>query len=82
MVFHLFPSLGCGCLKVGCVAVITAQLNSAVVEMMIRMHRMGPNLRLHLITSAPDDPETLPLIARLEHAGIEVTYVIPNSTEQ
>lgn len=68
--------------KVGCVAVISAQLNGAIVEMMIRMHRMGPNLRLYLITSVPDDPGMLPLIGRLEHAGIGVTYVIPNSTEQ
>ena len=64
--------------KVGCVAVITARLNGAMVEMMIRMHRMGPNLRLYLITFVPDDPAVLPLTGRLGHAGIEVAYVTPD----
>ena len=63
--------------KVGCVAVITARLNGAMVEMMIRMHRMGPNLRLYLITFVPDDPAIAPLTGRLEHAGIEVAPVTP-----
>ena len=63
--------------KVGCVAVITARLNGAMVEMMIRMHRMGPNLRLYLITFVPDDLAVLPLTGRREHAGIEVATVTP-----
>lgn len=63
--------------KVGCVVVITARLNYAMVDVMIRMHRMGPNLRLYLVTFAPDDPDVLPLIGRLRHAGIEVDYVSP-----
>lgn len=65
--------------KVGCVVVISARLNSAMVDIMTRMHRMGPNLRLYLITFAPDDPDFLPLIARLRHTGIEVSYVTPAS---
>jgi len=44
---------------------------------MIRMHRMGPDMRLYLITFVPDDPALLPLIARLRHTGIEVSYVTP-----
>ena len=63
--------------KVGCVAVVTARLSGAMVEMMIRIHRMGPNVRLYLITFVPDDPAALPLAGRLEHAGIEVAYVTP-----
>ena len=63
--------------KVGCIAIITARLNGAIVEMMIRMHRMGPNLRLYLITFVPDDPEIMPLIGRLRHAGVDVAYVKP-----
>ena len=68
--------------KVGCVAVITARLNGAMVEMMIRMHRMGPNLRLYLITFVPDDLAVLPLTGRLEHAGIEVATVTPEISAQ
>ena len=63
--------------KVGCVAVISARLNPAMVDIMIRMHRMGPDMRLYLITFVPDDPALLPLIARLRHTGIEVSYVTP-----
>lgn len=63
--------------KVGCVVVIAARLNYAMVDIMIRMHRMGPNLRLYLITFAPDDPDVIPLIGRLRHTGIEVSYVSP-----
>ena len=68
--------------KVGCVAVITARLSGAMVEMMIRMHRMGPNLRLYLITFVPDDLAVLPLTGRLEHAGIEVATVTPEISAQ
>ena len=66
--------------KVGCVAVVSARLNVAMVEMMIRMHRMGPNMRLYLVTFAPDDPNILPLISRLRTAAIEVEYVTPDSS--
>ena len=63
--------------KTGCIAVITSRLSGQAVEMMARMHRMGPNLRLYLVTLNPDDPAMLPLIARLQHAQIEVAYVTP-----
>lgn len=63
--------------KVGCVVVIAARLNYAMVDVMIRMHRMGPTMRLYLVTFAPDDPDVLPLIGRLRHSGIEVSYVSP-----
>ena len=69
--------------KVGSAAVITARLTGTAVEMMIRMHRMGPNVRLYLITFVPDDPGLQPLTGRLEHAGIETVYVLPDTdTEQ
>ena len=63
--------------KVGCIAVVTARLSGEMVEMMIRMHRMGPNLRLYLVTFAPDEPAVTPLIGRLRHSGIDVAYVKP-----
>ena len=64
--------------KVGCVAVISARLNSAMVDIMIRLHRLGPALRLYLITFTPDDPALLPLISRLQQGGIQVSYVRPD----
>ncbi len=63
--------------KVGCVAVVTARLNSAIVEMMIRMHRIGPNLRVYAVTFAPDDPAVIQLSRRMVRAGSEVEYVFP-----
>ncbi len=64
--------------KVGCLVVISARLNSAMVDVMSRMRRLGPALRLYLITFTPDDPNLLPLITRLQQAGIQVSYVLPD----
>ncbi len=63
--------------KVGCLVVISARLNSNMVDIMTRMRRLGPNLRFYLITLAPEDERLLPLISRLRQSGIEVSYVIP-----
>ena len=65
--------------KVGCVAVISSRLNYAMVDIMIRIRRAGPNLRLYLITSAPDDENVIPMISRLKQSGIEVCYVTPDT---
>ena len=65
--------------KVGCVAVVSARLNYTMVDIMIRMHRAGPNLRLYLVTFAPDDAGVLPLISRLRQSEIEVAYVTPDT---
>ena len=63
--------------KVGCVVVVAARLNIPMVDIMVRMHRTGPNMRLYLVTFAPEDENVLPLISRLQQAGIEVSYVTP-----
>ena len=63
--------------KVGCTVVISARLNSRMVDVMTAMRRMGPYLRLYLITFDPDDQGKLPLISKLQSAGIEVCYVTP-----
>ena len=63
--------------KVGCVVVVAARLNVAMVDIMIRMHRAGPNILLYLVTFAPEDENVLPLISRLKQSGLEVSYVTP-----
>ncbi len=63
--------------KVGCVVVVAARLNILMVDIMVRMHRAGPNILLYLVTFAPEDENVLPLIARLKQSGIEVSYVTP-----
>ena len=65
--------------KVGCVAVISARLNYSMVDIMIRIHRAGPNVRVYFVTFAPDDSGILPLISRLRQSGIEVAYVTPDA---
>ncbi len=63
--------------KVGCLVVISARINSNMVDVMTRMRRLGPTLRFYLITLAPEDERLLPLIARLRQTDIEVSYVVP-----
>ncbi len=63
--------------KVGATVIISARLSSSMVDVMIRMRRMGPVVRLYLVTFTPDDPLALPLISKLQQAEIEVCYVTP-----
>ena len=63
--------------KVGSLVIISARLNSAMVDIMTRMHHLGPALRLYLITFAPDDVRLQPLISRLQQDGVEVAFVRP-----
>ena len=67
--------------KVGCVVIVAARLNIPMVDIMTRMHRSGPNIRLYLVTFAPEDESVLSLIARLKQSGIEVSYVTPEVAE-
>ena len=63
--------------KTGAVVIITSRLTSVLVELIVRMKRMGPNVRLYLVTFDAEAPALIPLVARLQHAGIEVNYVTP-----
>lgn len=63
--------------QVGAVVVITARLTGDVVEVMTRMRRMGPTVRLYYVTFEPEAPAVLPFIARLQQATVEVCYVKP-----
>ena len=63
--------------KTGAVVIITTRLTSALVDLIARMKRMGPNVRLYLITFRPDEETVRPLVARLQAGGVEVNYVEP-----
>ncbi len=63
--------------KTGAVVIITTRLGSSVVDLFIRMKRMGPDVRLYFVTFYADGKRTLPLVGRLQQAGIEVCYVTP-----
>lgn len=63
--------------KVGCTVVITARLDSQMVDVMLSMRRMGPNVRLYLVTQTPEDTRLMPMILKLQEVGVEVGYVKP-----
>ena len=63
--------------KVGCTVVVSARLNSRMVDVLSAMRRIGPYLRLYLITFNPEDETRLPMISKLQSEGIEVCYVTP-----
>ena len=63
--------------KTGAVVIITTRLTSALADLIVRMKRMGPNVRLYLVTFQAEDPDVVPLVGRLQQGGIEVNYVTP-----
>ena len=63
--------------KVGATVVISARLNSRMVDVMTRMRKMGPNVRFYFITFTPDAEAILPLISKLQQGLVEVCYVTP-----
>jgi uncharacterized protein (DUF58 family) len=65
--------------KTGAVVVITTRLTSALVDLIGRMKRMGPNVRLYLITFQPEEASLQPHVARLQQRGVEVNYVTPQT---
>lgn len=65
--------------KTGAVVIITTRLTSALVELIVRMKRMGPNVRLYLVTFLAEDPQVMPQVGRLQQSGIEVNYVTPQA---
>ena len=65
--------------KVGSTVVISARINSRMVDAMSSMRKMGPYVRFYLVTFTPDEEPLAPMISRLQNAGVEVCYVTPLS---
>ena len=63
--------------KTGAVVIVTTRLTSVLVDLIGRMKRMGPNVRLYLVTYRPDDPNLQGYIGRLQQSGVEVNFVSP-----
>jgi len=63
--------------KVGSLVVISARLSSAMVDVMTRMHHLGPSLRFYLITFTPEDAKLQRMIGRLQQDGVEVVCIRP-----
>ncbi|MCH5288133.1 MAG: DUF58 domain-containing protein [Christensenellaceae bacterium] len=63
--------------KVGATVIISARLNSRMVDVMTRMRKMGPYVRFYFVTFTPDAEAVLPLISKLQQGLVEVCYVTP-----
>jgi len=63
--------------KTGAVVIVTTRLTSVLVDLIGRMKRMGPNVRLYLITFRPKDGSLQGLVGRLQQQGVEVNFVSP-----
>ena len=63
--------------RVGATVVISARLNSRMVDVMIRMRKLGPNVRFYFVSFTPDAETVLPLISKLQQGLVEVCYVTP-----
>lgn len=63
--------------KIGAVVIITTRLSPSLTELIVRMRRLGPNVRIYLCSFVEDDPDVTPQVSRLQAAGAEVNYVTP-----
>lgn len=63
--------------KTGAVVVVTTRLSSALTDLIVRMRRTGPNVRLYLCTFTAEDPAVAPQVNQLQSVGVEVNYVTP-----
>ena len=63
--------------KTGAVVIVTTRLTSVLVDLIGRMKRMGPNVRLYLVTFHPKDGALQGLVGRLQQQGVEVNFVAP-----
>ena len=63
--------------KVGATVIISARLNSRMVDVMTRMRKMGPYVRFYYVTFTPEAETILPLISKLQRGLVEVCYVTP-----
>ena len=67
--------------KTGAVVIITTRLTSVLVDLIGRMKRMGPNVRLYLVSYEIKDPTVQDLVARLQQRSVDVNYVSPQGTD-
>ncbi len=63
--------------RYGAAVVITTRLDGQTTDLMVNLRRMGPTLRLYLVTHTPDRADWRRLISRLQEAGAEVIAVAP-----
>ncbi len=63
--------------RTGAVLLFTTRLSPQVVQAAAQLRRMGPAVRLYLVSFTPEREDWAPLVSRLQNALVEVCYVTP-----
>lgn len=63
--------------RTGATIVITSRLSGRIVELLQRIRRMGPTVRLYFVTQRQDDPKLIKYVSRLQMGRVQVCYVTP-----
>ena len=63
--------------KTGAVVIITTRLSNPLTDLILRMKRMVPNVRVYLVSFAPEGGETTHQVSKLQQCGAEVNFVTP-----
>ena len=63
--------------QIGATVVITPNLDAQRCELMLSLKRMGPTLRVYLVTEDPSRTDWQDLIAHLTEGGAEVAFISP-----
>lgn len=63
--------------RTGAAIVITTRLDAKLVDAISHMRRMGPHVRLYLVTYTPEEEGLRPYVTQLQHHLVEVCYVTP-----
>ena len=64
--------------RTGATIIVTTRLTGETVDRMIHLRRMGPTLRVYLITTDPDEEAVQPFILQLQEGLCDVCYVTPS----
>ena len=64
----------------GATLIVSSCLSGDMVEEMLHLRKLGPSLRLYLVTATPDNPDLTPFIVQLQDGLCEVCFVTPQPT--
>ena len=63
--------------RTGAVLVLTSQMNAALTDGIIALRKMGPSVRVYVVSLKTDEEALQPYVDRLQHHLAEVCYVTP-----
>lgn len=64
--------------KSGATAIITSKLTWEMVDIIGRIHKIGPYVRLYLATILPEREEDAYFVSMLQQSGVDVCFVSPS----